>query len=79
MPSKNDLWAIKLKTQPILDTSQKSWRPPKAPIDKCSEAVVLKFTPLEFNVIKQEAWLVPLATFLKSQLDIPKSTITPLD
>ena len=70
MPSKNDLSSVMLKNEQTLqDTSyKKAGRRPKQAHEKCSQSVVLKFTPSEFSKIKKEAGLVPLATFLKNRL-----------
>ena len=72
MPSKNNLSSIKLKSTETLKTAPVSnrppWRQPKPPAEKCSEPVVLKFTPLEMEKIKETAGMVPLATFLKNAL-----------
>ena len=70
MPNKNDLTSIKLKNEPKLQNTfqKKAGRKPKPAHKKCSECVVLKFTPSEMSIIKEKAGLVPLATFLKNTL-----------
>ncbi len=73
MPSKNDLSSIKLKSNKTLETisvrSKTAWRRAKPPAEKCSEIVGLKFTPSEMETIKNQAGLIPLATYLKNKLN----------
>jgi hypothetical protein len=73
---KNDLSALKLKTEkklpavntPSLLSKNKVGRPIK-PAEECeSELISLKLTPLEMEVLKKKAGLVPLSRYLKHHL-----------
>ena len=77
MPSKNDLSI--LKTQPkntLVEVKNnihktipaKAWRKPKPTALKQSELIGLRFTLNEVELIKEKAWLVPVATYLKDLL-----------
>lgn len=77
MVSKNDLSAFKLKPKNTLEKIQhsqeikapepsvKAWRKPLPNAEKQTELVGLRFTLSELEAIKTQAWLVPLATYLK--------------
>ena len=70
MPSKNSLESINIEQgTTLMNTHHTVWRPPKPAEEKCSEAVLLKFKPSEIKAIREQAGLVPLATYLKSKLN----------
>ena len=77
MPSKNDLSAIKIQPKNTLvgvknnlqnSTLVKAWRKPKPVALKQSELIGLRFTLSELEMIKEKAWLIPVATYLKDML-----------
>lgn len=77
MPSKNDLSALKIKPKNTLlnvknslssDIPAKAWRKPKPRAQKQSELIGLRFTLNEAELIKEKAWLVPVATYIKDLL-----------
>ncbi len=83
MVNKNDLSTLKMHYKNTLLNIEKSvWRTsthvagrkPKEWQEKQSEMVGLRFTPSELATIKQQAGLVPVATFLKNAL-ITKTNI----
>jgi hypothetical protein len=49
-------------------TPLKAWRKPKPTALKQSELIGLRFTLGEIELIKQKAWLIPVATYLKDLL-----------
>jgi hypothetical protein len=73
---KNDLSGLKLKTEKKLpsDSSTSLLQPkkvgrPKKSVDECdSEPVTLKLTPLEMQILKNKAGLVPLSRYIKHYL-----------
>ena len=74
MPSKNNLSSFKVNSkntllniakQPIPTTA---WRKPKPVTEKQSELIGLRFTISELEQIKAKAWLIPIATFIKNEL-----------
>lgn len=76
MPTKNDLSSIKVKPKDTLtkttasdsSSQRKPGRKPKSIEEKESKTVGLKFTPSEYENLKEKAGLVPLATFIKEHL-----------
>ena len=75
MVNKNDLSALKAEPKNTLANIKKNtieqakaWRKPKPISEKQSEKVTLKFTIGEMEIIKEKAWLVPIATYLKAML-----------
>lgn len=77
MPSKNDLSVLKIQPKNTLvniknhiDNSMpaKAWRKPKPVALKQSELIGLRFTLREVEMIKEKAWLIPVATYLKDLL-----------
>lgn len=81
MSQKNSLTNIKLSNKNTLSNLmhqpsqvKTSGRTAKPAAEKQSELVGLRFTPSELTVIKKKAGLVPVATFIKSEL-IGKSKI----
>ena len=77
MPSKNDLSVLKTQSKNTLVevknnakeiTPVKAWRKPKPVAQKQSELIGLRFTLGEIELIKQKAWLIPVATYLKDLL-----------
>ena len=77
MPSKNDLSAIKIQPKNTLvevknnlqnTVPVKAWRKPKPVALKQSELIGLRFTLSELEMIKEKAWLIPVATYLKDLL-----------
>jgi hypothetical protein len=73
---KHDLSMLKLKTEkklpeintPSLLKKTKVGRPAK-PVDQCeSEPLTLKLTPIEMQMLKEKAGLVPLSRYLKHYL-----------
>jgi len=77
MPSKNDLSAIKIQPKNTLvevknslqnTAPVKAWRKPKPVALKQSELIGLRFTLSEVEMIKEKAWLIPVATYLKNLL-----------
>lgn len=77
MASKNDLSALKLTPKNTLGNLQtpkqpveaiptaKVWRKPKLPKEKQTKVVWLRFTQSEYNEIKTQAGLIPIATYIK--------------
>ena len=76
MPSKNDLSSLKVSSKNTLNNLEKSisnqhspaWRKPKPKAEKQSELIGLRFTLSEYEKIKTNAGLVPIATYLKNAL-----------
>lgn len=77
MPSKNDLSVLKIQSKNTLvdvknsikeTTPVKAWRKPKPTALKQSELIGLRFTLNELEMIKEKAWLIPVATYLKDLL-----------
>ena len=77
MPSKNDLSVLKTQSKNTLVevknnakeiTPVKAWRKPKPTALKQSELIGLRFTLSELETIKEKAWLIPVATYLKDLL-----------
>ena len=77
MPSKNDLSVLKTQSKNTLVevknnakeiTPVKAWRKPKPVALKQSELIGLRFTLSELETIKEKAWLIPVATYLKDLL-----------
>ena len=77
MPSKNDLSVLKIQPKNTLvnvknnlqnSTPVKAWRKPKPTALKQSELIGLRFTLSEIEMIKEKAWLIPVATYLKDLL-----------
>ena len=77
MPSKNDLSQLKviskntlqnIKNTEISAIKGSAWRKPKPLAEKQSEMIGLRFTKQEYQLIKDKAGLVPIATYLKNAL-----------
>jgi len=75
MVNKNDLSAIKVEPKNTLANIKKNtigqakaWRKPLPIKEKLSELIWLRFTPSELEQIKEKAWLVPIATYIKNLL-----------
>lgn len=75
MVNKNDISDLNVEPKNTLinikkDTAEqpKAWRKPKPISERQSEKVTLKFTIGEMEIIKEKAWLVPIATYLKAML-----------
>ncbi len=58
------------KEAPLKLKPQKAGRKPKAPEDKESEVISLKFTKSEMNKLRMVIGLVPAATFIKHHIKI---------
>lgn len=75
MPWKNDLSAYKigLKTalpkEPQANESSLAWRKAKPASEKQSMTISLRFTPSEYEYIKNKAWLVQMGTYVKHLLN----------
>lgn len=72
MPGKNDLSSLKVKTEWKLPSQSnelsQTGRKPMSPQERKTEVIGLRFTPWEFEQIKRQAGLVPVATYLKDAL-----------
>ena len=76
MPGKNDVSVWKVKSKNTLINLEKSstnqnspaWRKPKPKAEKQSELIGLRFTLGEYEQIKANSGLVPIATYLKDAL-----------
>lgn len=78
MANKNDLSALKVQPKntllnlqappPEASAANTAGRKPKPVTEKQSELIGLRFTPSELEQIKQQAGLVPVATYLKNEL-----------
>lgn len=78
MANKNDLSGLKIQPKNTLlklqvpawsvNTQGTAGRKPKPVTEKQSELIGLRFTPSELEHIKQQAGLVPVATYLKNEL-----------
>lgn len=66
MPSKNNLSALKIQSKNTL-TNIKTPSPQKT-ASKQSKMVGLRFTPEEYQKIKSQAGLIPVATYLRHLL-----------
>lgn len=66
MPSKNNLSALKIQSKNTL-TAIKTPTPQKT-TPKQSKMVGLRFTPEEYQKIKAQAGLIPVATYLRHLL-----------
>jgi hypothetical protein len=59
---------MEVKSNLQQSTPVKAWRKPKPTALKQSELIGLRFTLSELEMIKEKAWLIPVATYLKDLL-----------
>ena len=79
MVSKNNLSALKInsanrlaiaETNNLSSLKNAAWRKAKPVTEKQSELIGLRFTKSELEIIKEKAGLVPVATYIKNELEV---------
>lgn len=79
MVSKNDLSALKVNPTKTLAKAEinnlsslknAAWRKAKPITEKQSELIGLRFTKSELDLIKSKAGLIPIATYIKNELEV---------